>query len=178
MTNRETTAALRIERHRRSNTPIVFEFVDLAGDPYPVTGDFALLFDKIELPGVVAGNTLTFELSAAQKATHPQGIYPYKARRTESGRESFPFVGNLALENQTGSVASFERPVQQITEDNSGGIVGGLTVIAGPQGMSRQYTPTQGSDATMQVSETCYDDDYLYIKTGFSVIKKVPLIPL
>lgn len=135
MTNRETTAEQRIERHRRSNTPIVFEFVDLAGDLYPITGDFILLFNKTEIPGAVAGNTLSFPLSVADKATHPQAIYPYKIRRTESGRETIPFVGNLALSNQSGRVASFELPVQQITVDNSGGIVGGITVIAGPQGI-------------------------------------------
>ncbi|MPR36539.1 hypothetical protein [Salmonirosea aquatica] len=42
----------------------------------------------------------------------------------------------------------------------------------------RRYTPVAGTDTTMELGATCYDDNYFYIKTGASTIKKIALTAL
>lgn len=39
----------------------------------------------------------------------------------------------------------------------------------------RKYTPATTSDTGMTTNEACFDDNFLYIKTGASIIKKIAL---
>lgn len=131
--NRELTQEIRIERHREGNAPIVFEFVDSAGDPYAVTGTYVFYIGRRTLPGVIAGNLLTFELLPADKAALPQGVYPFEIAYLDGANEPIPFKGVFSWAVLSGNQSSNTVPRIRVTVGPTS-YTAGVSVIAGPKG--------------------------------------------
>lgn len=133
--NRELTQEIRIERHREGNAPIVFEFVDSAGDPYAVTGTYVFYIGRRTLPGVIAGNLLTFELLPADKAALPQGVYPFEIAYLDGANDPIPFKGVFSWAVLSGNQSSNTVPRIRVTVGPTS-YTAGVSVIVGPKGES------------------------------------------